>query len=224
MIQAILTDIEGTTSSLAFVKEVLFPYARKHMAQFIADHSKDPAVRRELEAVAEAMGRPLSDEEAAAQLVQWIEEDRKFTPLKALQGMIWEQGYHRGDFHGHLYEDALRNLRAWYKRGLKLYVFSSGSIQAQKLLFSYTEAGDLTPLFSGYFDTRMGAKQDVNAYRSIAHAIDLPAEQILFLSDIKKELDAAHQAGMQTTWLIRDQDPEFSPRHPQVCNFDGIRV
>lgn len=221
MIKAIVTDIEGTTSSLSFVKDVLFPYARAHMAAFVRAHAHEPAVRAQLDEVRRVLGGSADDEAVIGQLIQWIDEDKKITPLKALQGMIWEAGYRQGDFKGHVYEDALRKLKAWHAQGVKLYVFSSGSVQAQKLLFAYSEYGDLTPLFSGYFDTTVGAKREPDSYRKIAADIGLPPGDILFLSDIKEELDAAYSAGMQTVWLLRDRDLPAAT-HPQARSFDEI--
>ena len=222
MIRAILTDIEGTTSSLSFVKDILFPYARQRLRAFVEAHGHEPEVARELAEVARLDGRALSPAEAADQLVAWIDEDRKATPLKALQGMIWETGYRKGDFFGHIYEDAARRLREWQTAGLRLYVFSSGSVQAQKLLFAHTEFGDLTPLFSGYFDTRIGPKQEPAAYRAIAEAIGLPSKDILFLSDIEGELEAARAAGMATTRLVREDGPTPMSGHPLARDFDEI--
>lgn len=224
MIRAIVTDIEGTTSSLSFVKDVLFPYARRHLAAFVREHAAEPAVRAELAATGEAAGRALNDDEAVSQLLCWIDEDRKITPLKALQGMIWEAGYRRGDFRGHVYEDAARRLRAWKEHGLALYVFSSGSVQAQKLLFGYSDFGDLTPLFSGYFDTAIGAKREAESYRRIAQRIGTAPGEILFLSDIREELDAARAAGFATCWLVRDGAPPNDPPHPVARDFDAIAV
>ena len=224
MIRAILTDIEGTTTSVRFVFDVLFPYARAHMGELVRSHGHEPAVRAQIAEVARTVGRELSDEEAIAALVRWIDEDRKVTPLKALQGMIWERGFRAGDFTGHVYEDAARRLREWHARGLRLYVYSSGSVQAQQLLFGHSDAGDLTPLFSGYFDTRTGGKREAASYRAIADAIGLPPAEVLFLSDIGEELDAAREAGMQTAWLVRDGTPDPAARHPQFTDFDAIRV
>lgn len=221
MIRAIVTDIEGTTSSLSFVKDVLFPYARRHMEAFVHGQASQPAVRAQLAAVSAAVGRPLSDREAVAQLLRWIDEDKKITPLKALQGMIWETGFRNGDFQGHVYDDAVRRLREWKDQGLALYVYSSGSVQAQKLLFGYSARGDLTPLFSGYFDTTIGAKREVEAYRRIAGEIGVPAKDILFLSDIREELDAARGAGMHTCWLVRDA-AEPGATHATARDFDSI--
>jgi len=224
MIRAIVTDIEGTTSSLSFVKEVLFPYARRHIGNYVLEQAANPGVRAQLEAVSVEAGRILSDEEAVAQLVRWIDEDRKITPLKALQGMIWEAGYRNGDFQGHVYDDAVHQLRDWKNRGIALYVFSSGSVHAQKLLFGYSTFGDLTPLFSGYFDTTIGAKRDPDAYRHIVRNIGLPAGDILFLSDIREELDAAQMQGLRTCWLVRDGALPAKSSHPVARNFADIDI
>lgn len=204
MIRAILTDIEGTTSSISFVKDELFPYARKHIASYVTEHQHDDAVRNALHDIDREVGRELSVDDAIAQLIAWIDADRKITPLKALQGLIWEKGYRDGDFHGHIYDDAVAALRRWHERGVKLYVYSSGSVYAQKLLFGHTAHGDLTSLFDGYFDTNVGAKGDSASYATIADTVGLPAGQILFLSDIIAELDAAATAGMLTAQLVRD--------------------
>jgi enolase-phosphatase E1 len=224
-IQAILTDIEGTTTSLSFVKDVLFPYADQHMQDFVVAHRTDPAVAKLVDDVRMEVGKPnLSLAEAIAQLRQWIAEDKKVTPLKAIQGLMWEEGYRKGAFTGHVYEDAVRNLLCWHDLGLKLYIYSSGSVHAQKLLFGYSDAGDLTPLFSGYFDTHIGHKREAEAYRRIVEAIGLPAGQVLFLSDIREELDAAQQAGLKTCCLVRENQPVDGLQHPWIKNFDEIAV
>lgn len=224
MIKAIVTDIEGTTSSLSFVKEVLFPYARLHMAEFVHQHASEPDVKIQLEEVCDVVGQQLDLEQVIAQLVQWIDEDQKLTPLKALQGMIWQAGYKAGDFTGHVYKDAADKLHDWHGQGIKLYVFSSGSVKAQQLIFAYSDFGDLTPLFSGYFDTRIGPKRETEAYTQIAESIALPAAEILFLSDIEQELDAAAEAGMQTLQLIRDSGTSCSNQHPSLPDFTEINI
>ncbi len=221
MIRAILTDIEGTTSSLSFVKEVLFPYSRARMADFVRAHAAEPTVRIHLDEAGHAAGRPLTDDEAIAQLIAWIDEDRKITPLKALQGLIWEAGYRHGDFLGHVYDDVVRQLRVWKDRGLKLYVFSSGSVLAQKLLFGHTAFGDLLPLFTGHFDTAIGNKRETAAYTAIARQIGLPPAEILFLSDVREELDAARNAGMQTTQVLREGVIPAA-EHPQARSFNEV--
>lgn len=225
MIRAVLTDIEGTTSSLSFVKDVLFPYARRHIGDFVRTHADEPQVAASLRECRELMGEPQADNEAiVTQLLQWIDEDRKITPLKALQGLVWEHGYAAGDFTGHIYEDAVAALRAWHARRIGLYVYSSGSVHAQKLLFGHTAAGDLTPLFSGYYDTRIGAKADPVSYRRIAEDIGLEPEAILFLSDIQAELDAAHTTGMQTWQLVREGAFRADAPHRQARDFNEVEL
>ena len=224
MIKTILTDIEGTTSSLSFVKDVLFPYSRARMADFIRASAAKPQVRVQLDEVRKLAGDSLDTDQVIAQLIRWIDEDKKVTPLKALQGMIWEVGYRDGDYKGHVYEDTPRNLKKWKDAGLRLYVFSSGSVFAQKLIFGFSEAGDLTPLFSGYFDTTIGNKREAEAYKKIATEIGLPPGEILFLSDIKEELDAARTAGMQTIQLVREGGVDPKAPHRQVRTFDEIDV
>jgi len=225
VIRAVLTDIEGTTSSLSFVKDVLFPYARTHLAAFVREQGQDPRVAAQLEAVRQEAGDPaLSQEAVIDHLIAWIDQDRKITPLKALQGMIWENGYRNGDFQGHIYPDAEQVLRDWQARGLTLYVYSSGSVQAQKLLFAHTAFGDLTPLFDGYFDTNVGGKLEPGSYRAIAAAIGVAPVEILFLSDVKAELDAAAAAGCRTVWLVRDDSPDPRAAHRQVRDFRDIGI
>jgi len=223
VIRAIVMDIEGTTSSLSFVKEVLFPYAREHLASYIRAHSHEPAVIEQIEAARLAAGAgDTGPEDIIALLCRWIDEDRKVTPLKALQGMVWAQGYRNGDFYGHVYADVAPILRRWYEQGLTLVVYSSGSVQAQRLLFSHTEGGDLTPLFSDYFDTRVGAKGEAASYRQIAASLDMNAHDILFLSDIDTELEAAQSAGLQVWQLVRGGDIDSRSRYRQARNFEEI--
>jgi enolase-phosphatase E1 len=225
VIRAVLTDIEGTTSSLSFVKDVLFPYARARIGDFVREQRDDPEVARLLDDARAEAGDPAMDLEAViAALTRWIDEDRKVTPLKALQGLIWEAGYRDGDFQGHLYPDAAEALRRWHAAGLALYVYSSGSVHAQRLLFGHTPAGDLTPLFSGWFDTRVGAKGDPESYRRIAAETGLPPPSVLFLSDVTAELDAARAAGMATVRLVRDAQPDPAAAHPEVRTFSAIET
>jgi enolase-phosphatase E1 len=221
MIKAILTDIEGTTSSISFVKEVLFPYSREHLAEFVKLKRSDADVKKILDDARGLAGADLSEQDLIELFRRWIDEDRKSTPLKSLQGLIWEHGYQHGDFHGHIYEDAVRCLRAFKAKGLRLYVFSSGSVYAQKLLFAHTQFGDLTSLFSGYFDTHIGPKHESEAYRKIAASIGVAPSELLFLSDAEAELDAARAAGCVTLKLVREVGLPAS-RHPQIADFDGI--
>ena len=222
MIKAIVTDIEGTTSSLAFVKEVLFPYARANLADYVRCNIAQEQVKKIVVATGQEINAELDTEQSISQLIQWIDEDKKVTPLKSLQGLIWEAGYQQVDFKGHIYPDAVENLKKWKAKGLDLYVYSSGSVQAQKLLFAHTDYGDLTPLFSGYFDTLIGGKKEPQSYSNIAKNIDIPPEHLLFLSDIKDELDAAKVAGYQTAWLVREDALQAKAGHLQVSSFDQI--
>lgn len=222
-IRAILTDIEGTTSSIDFVKDVLFPYARKHLPAYVETHTDEAEVQHWLhEAAKEAGIVEATRGEIIDLLIRWIDEDRKSTALKALQGLIWREGYESGAYVSHMYPEVAGRLRAWHEEGLSLYVYSSGSVPAQKLLFGFSENGDLTPLFSGYFDTQTGHKRETESYRRIAGAIGLPPAQILFLSDIREELDAAREAGMHTTQLIRPPQALSDNGHPAVADFDAI--
>ena len=210
-IRAIVTDIEGTTSSISFVADVLFPYARARLSDYCAAHADQVAlILAEVQAI--EPGDPI------VTMQRWIDEDRKITPLKTLQGLIWDGGFRDGAFKGHVYPDAVAALRAWHAAGLKLYVFSSGSIAAQKLIFGFSEAGDLTPLFSGYFDTTTGPKREAVAYTRIAESIGLPVGEILFLSDVAAETDAAKAAGMQALLIDRGGGPA------DISNFDEISL
>jgi enolase-phosphatase E1 len=181
-------------------------------------------VRRELAEVSRLEGRELAPEAVAAVLEKWIDEDRKATPLKALQGMVWRQGYESGELKGHVYDDTPPFLRKWHDRGLKLYVYSSGSVEAQKLIFGHTAHGDLTPLFSGYFDTRVGAKREAQSYKAILRETGLSGPDLLFLSDVGEELDAARAAGLKTCQLLRDDKARPAPAHPQARTFAEVRV
>ncbi|MCP1207027.1 acireductone synthase [Pantoea sp. B550] len=222
MIRAIVTDIEGTTSDIRFVHNILFPYARQHLPDFVRNNAHQPEVAAALQSVREEADQPQADLNGVTDiLLSFMDQDRKSTGLKALQGMIWRDGYVNGSFTGHLYPDVLPALRHWKAQGIELYVYSSGSVAAQKLLFGYSDEGDITGLFSGYFDTRVGAKREVAAYRAIAAEIGRPAAQLLFLSDIHQELDAAAEAGWQTMQLLRGEADDES-RHRQVTDFTQI--
>jgi enolase-phosphatase E1 len=228
-ITTILTDIEGTTSSISFVKNVLFPYAEKHIPDYVRNHQHDAAIITILKDIADETGIDANDIEAAiAQLLQWIRDDKKITPLKNLQGIVWEAGYRNGDYQAHIYVDATEKLKEWKNTGLNLYVYSSGSIYAQKLFFGFSEAGDLNYLFKDNFDTTIGGKKDRESYAKIAQTLGISAEQILFLSDIRGELDAAHDAGMKTCWLLRPEDtsaiPEADCPHQIASNFSTITL
>lgn len=219
-IRAVVTDIEGTTSSLAFVKDVLFPYARQALPDFVRGHQAQLTdIASDMAAI---VGKPrLDSREMIDLLLQWMDEDRKITPLKTLQGMVWKTGYERGELQGHLYEDAARGLRKWHGDGLRLHVYSSGSIAAQKLLFAHTPYGDLLPLFSGYFDTTTGPKLESHSYQAITAALGLAPQAIVFLSDHSGEIQAATAAGLQTVLLARERT-EISPGFAR--SFDDIQL
>lgn len=220
----ILTDIEGTTGSIRFVHDVLFPYAREHIGAFLDAHRDEPAVRAEIKAVARETGVAATDLPAiTATLIGWIDEDRKATPLKALQGMIWKDGFTSGELVAHIYPDAAARLREWHAAGHRIFVYSSGSIAAQKLYFAHTGEGDLTPILEGHFDTTTGGKREADSYRAIAAQIGVAPADIVFLSDIEAELDAAEAAGLRTVWLTRDSRPEGATR-PSVDSFEAIAL
>lgn len=222
MIRAIVTDIEGTTSDIQFVHNVLFPYARERLAAFVTASQHGEPVSTILANLRDEIARPhASTAELIDTLFAFMDEDRKSTALKALQGIIWRDGYVNGDFKGHLYPDVLPSLEKWKSQGIELYVYSSGSVAAQKLLFGYSDEGDITSLFSGYFDTLVGAKREVQSYRNIAAQLNQPPAAILFLSDIHQELDAAEAAGLRTVQLVRG-DNDAASHHHQVHRFDDI--
>lgn len=221
-IKAILTDIEGTTSSIDFVHQVLFPYASRELPDFVRKNESDAEIARILREVRDAAGAAdATTEETIEILLRWINEDRKITALKLLQGHVWKHGYESGGFTGHMYADAVTNLRRWQEDGIELYVYSSGSVGAQKLLFGHSDAGDLRPLFKGYFDTESGNKREAIAYSNIAGSIGLPPGDILFLSDVAEELDAAAATGMQTMQLVRN-DKVIRGSHRIAADFDEV--
>ncbi|MHB1528265.1 MAG: acireductone synthase [Acidiferrobacteraceae bacterium] len=225
-LRGIVTDIEGTTTSLVFVKDVLFPYARRALPGFIDAHGSDAGVRALLEETRAQAGleATASDAEIARLLCTWIDEDRKTAPLKSLQGLVWARGYAEGAFFGHVYDDAVIALRSWHQAGLRLSVFSSGSVEAQQQLFRHSAHGDLTPLFSAYFDTRTGAKREAPAYRAIAAALALDPRMLLFLSDTVAELDAAASAGFRTILVDRADQSLGASAHPRVVQLTEIRL
>jgi enolase-phosphatase E1 len=231
--RAVLTDIEGTTTAVAMVKEVLFPYARRLLPDFVRRRGDAARVRSLLDDVRRTEGVSLDDDAVVRVLIRWIDEDRKVTPLKELQGLIWSEGYRSGELQGHVYPDAVDRLRAWQNEGIALYVYSSGSIEAQKLLFGHTPFGDLTGLFSGFFDTTTGRKIDPGSYVAIASAIGRPPGSILFLSDSPAELDAARVANLATLWVDREKTEAScggtsyrgeSCGHTRVSNFSEIQL
>ena len=204
---------------MAFVRDVLFPFARARLPAMLQQRAAEPAVAEALaETAALSPGRPALDA-----LLAWMDADAKVTPLKTLQGLIWDEGYRSGKLKGRIYPDVPPVLRRWHAAGQRLHVYSSGSEAAQRLIFGYSDAGDLTALFSSFFDTRVGSKRNSSSYTAIARAIGLPADDILFLSDTEAELDAAAAAGLRTLQLVRTADgTEPSIRHSTAADFNQI--
>ncbi|MDE8347613.1 MAG: acireductone synthase [Acidocella sp.] len=203
-------DIEGTTTPIAFVHDVLFPYARARLAGFLDTYAGDPVLD----------GIP---EPKLGSLLDWMERDEKTSALKAIQGRIWEQGYVDGEINGLTYSDVEPSLRRWVRAGLKMFVYSSGSVTAQKNLFRYSEAGDLTGYFQGFFDTNVGAKRDPASYTVICRGANIAPQECLFLSDVEAELDAAAQAGLLTCQIVRPDDgTKAGTRHPTAIDFFDV--
>ena len=239
-IRAILLDIEGTTTPIAFVHEVLFPYARSRVKDYLTEHfgsaelAADLALLRQEHAVdlkqnlqppALVAGPPDAEIDSIVSYVNWlIDRDRKSTGLKSLQGKIWKQGYVDGTLKARIFSDVPPALERWRRAGLKISIFSSGSALAQQLLFAHTEAGDLTGFISNYFDTTVGSKTEAESYRQIALALELAASEVLFISDVVVELAAASDAGMQTLLCVRpgNHPQSLADRYQIIQSFDEI--
>lgn len=227
MIKAIITDVEGTTTSISFVHQTLFPFAKERLKSFVLANLENEVVRDCLYKTKEtAMVEDqlyIDDNNAIELLLKWIQEDRKHPALKTLQGLIWDIGYNSGEIKGHVYPEVKDVLSKWKQQGLLLGVYSSGSVKAQHLIFKHSIAGDLKQYFSAFFDTNIGHKREVTSYQNIAKELSLPPQSILFLSDIKEELDAAQEAGLKTIQLVR-QDDVVIGNHPTATNFSEIKV
>lgn len=220
----ILMDVEGTTTSISFVHDILFPYSKEKMVSFLKTNNENEEVNSLLDQVIETAkeeGRELKKEECGEVLLNWIKEDRKHGALKSLQGLIWAAGYQNGSLKGHIYPEVADKFNDWSNRGYLLGIYSSGSVKAQKLLFSHSDAGDLTPYLRFHFDTAVGHKRESKSYEKIIEALGGVPENILFLSDIREELDAAKKAGMRTCQICRDGEvPEAG--HPQRVDFNQV--
>jgi enolase-phosphatase E1 len=223
---AALIDIEGTVGSIAFVRDVLFPYARERMDDFVRARREQPEMRAILDAAAREAGVGAHDLDAIlAALHDWSDRDVKVTPLKTLQGLIWADGFKASGIRGHLYPDAVDALRRFHDAGIALYVYSSGSVAAQRLLFGHSVAGDLLGLFSGFYDTTIGGKRSAHSYRHIASESGVLANRTVFFSDNEQELDAARDAGMQTVQLARAEDGTVpTTRHTCIESFSGLEL
>jgi enolase-phosphatase E1 len=221
-----LLDIEGTVGSIAFVRDVLFPYADARMDEFVALHGGEPDVRAALDLAArEASVDALDLPGILAALHRWSAGDVKTTPLKTIQGMIWRDGFESGAIVGHLYPDAVDALYRFRSNGVQLAIYSSGSVAAQRLLFGHSVAGNLLEMFAGFYDTTTGPKLERGSYTRIAEALGFAPSSVAFFSDNARELDAARDAGMQTVQLVRPEDgTRADPRHTAVATFAGIDV
>jgi enolase-phosphatase E1 len=217
----ILCDIEGTTTSLSFVHTVLFPVSYEKMEDFIRKNWTTGIIESELKTLWKANPEASADEITSI-LRHWILEDRKEPALKSIQGKIWKEAYESGSIHSHVYPDVPKNFQKWNDQNLKISIYSSGSVEAQRLLFRYSEAGDLTPYISEYFDTRVGTKRNSESYSNIAKFSEIDASRILFLSDVEEELNAAREVQMQTTQVLRENVVENKSGHPMVYTFDDI--
>lgn len=224
VLTAVVLDIEGTVGSTSFVVDTLYPYSRARFADWIDGHPGDPATARAVGQIRELTGKPdAGTAEIVATLNAWLDADQKITPLKTLQGRIWERGFASGDLVSHFYDDVIPALRTWHAAKLRLYVFSSGSVSAQRGWFGHTPAGSLLELLSGHFDTEnAGPKQQPGAYQAISAEIGVPPEKTVFLSDVAAELDAARAAGWRTVGVRRPGEPYYDAGvgdHPEVASF-----
>ncbi|MFC9629632.1 acireductone synthase [Streptomyces mirabilis] len=228
-VDAVVLDIEGTTSATGFVVDVLYPYSRSRFGALLSERSGDPAVARATAQVRELIAEPDADAARVEKALNgWLDEDRKATPLKTLQGIIWSEGFARGDLVSHFYEDVVPALRAWHAAGVRLHVYSSGSVAAQRAWFRSSPEGDLLPLVEGLYDTEnAGPKQEPTSYATIAAALGTAPDRLLFLSDRPGELDAARAAGWRTVGVRRPGEPYYEQGvgdHPQAGTFDEITI
>ena len=238
-VRAILLDIEGTTTPVDFVYQTLFPYARRQMEKFLRRHGNEAGVQQDIDGLRVqhqadatanlepppwASGSPELEITSAIDYARWLmDRDSKCSALKSLQGKMWQEGYRNGKLRGQVFPDVPLAMIRWSRQGKRICIFSSGSVLAQKLLFSTTASGDLTPSIHSYFDTTIGAKGEPQSYSRIADSLALPAEKILFISDVAKELDAASEAGMQTALCVRDAPPQGAgERHEVIRSFDSL--
>ena len=217
----LLLDVEGTTSDINFVHQVLFPYARDRISAFVSTHRDRPDVERELENARTSLrnaGMPADNEEDIIRgLIEFIDRDVKDTALKSIQGMIWRAGFETGVFRAHVYPDVAGALRRWSEAGLRVSIYSSGSVAAQKLFFEHSTAGNLRSSLHTHFDTRVGPKKDAQSYRRIAAQLGSNPAQIVFLSDVAAELEAAGRAGFRIAQVVR---PGTEPEEGHLCVAD----
>ncbi|MFF5006860.1 acireductone synthase [Streptomyces phaeochromogenes] len=228
-VDAVVLDIEGTTSATGFVVDVLYPYSRSRFGAVLSERSTAPDVVRAVSQVRDLLGEPDADAVRVEKaLHEWLDDDVKATPLKTLQGLIWSEGFARGDLVSHFYDDVVPVLRRWHGDGVRLHVYSSGSVAAQRAWFASSPDGDLLPLVSGLYDTEnAGPKQEPDSYRRIAGSTDEEAGRLLFLSDRPGELDAARAAGWHAVGIRRPGEPYYEQGvgdHAQAGTFDEITI
>ncbi|MGE7388383.1 acireductone synthase [Streptomyces sp. NPDC004126] len=224
---AVVLDIEGTTSSTGFVTGVLYPYARRRFGALLTERSGEPEVARALAQVRTELGEPDAGPARIEQALNaWLDADRKATPLKTLQGVLWAEGFARGDLVSHFYGDVVPALRRWHAAGVRLYVYSSGSVAAQRAWFGHSPEGDLRDLVTGWYDTEnAGPKLQAGSFRAIAEDTGIPPARLLFLSDRPGELDAARAAGWRAVGVRRPGEPYYAQGpgdHPQARTFEDI--
>lgn len=222
-VRAVLIELEGAAVPMDFATGTLTPIARARLGSFIAEHASDPEVEEALEETGRLLGGfDLKHAEAEALLLRWMKQDRKSTPLKTIQGLIWREGYESGSIKGELYPDVATSLKSWFASGLRLFVYSSNSKLAQQLLLSSSSSGDLTSLFEEFFDTSIGQKIEPSSYSAICERLNLPAASVLVLSGNEEELDAARSAGLATVLLAREVHADS--RHPVQPDFASLNL
>ncbi len=233
--KAILLDIEGTTSSVSFVYDVMFPLVRRELTSFLEQHWENVDVQLAADQIARDAGHggveawcgPNSmdqKENVEAEVIRLMDGDVKATGLKQLQGLIWRHGFESGEMKAHVYPEVPNCMRAWKDAGVDLRIYSSGSVQAQHLFFAHTESGDLLALFSGHYDTTVGSKKESTSYEKIAADWGIDSAEILFLSDVVAELDAAKAAGLQTALCVRPGNAEVTESHEHnvIESFEAV--
>ena len=235
--RAVLLDIEGTTSSISFVYDEMFPFVRRHLHEFVErqlNGSKSDAFELlARDAGHDSFGQWLEKQPdqnpgdlICAEVVRLMDTDAKTTGLKQLQGEIWRDGFESGELVGHLYDDVVPAFHRWMGEGIAIYIYSSGSVDAQKLFFGHTAQGSVLPLINFHFDTKVGGKRVAESYVEISRRIQLSPAEILFVSDVVEELDAARKSGMQTVLSLRPGNPAItqSHSHPPVSSFDELQL
>ena len=230
--RGLLLDVEGTTTSIAFVYDTLFPYARRSLRAFLSEHAADPEVIATSEVIARESGagslaeflrQRASPHALEAEVLRRMDADDKSTGLKQLQGLIWRAGYERGELRGHVYPDVPVAFKAWAAQGADIRIYSSGSVEAQRLLFAHSVAGPLGGYIRGHYDTRTGPKRSAESYRRIVNDMGREPSGLLFFSDLVEELDAARDAGLATV-LVRRADGDAPASHPVITHFGEVRL